>query len=112
GRDVVDPRADFLRELFDAERNPELVQLLADLRAKVARYIYGWRLEHNHESTHVKLLDAVEKGDEQLAVRLLLEGLVEVRNDILAAFTGSAQGRGHGRHSSTKHGPPRQASRP
>src|SRR5690606_30824784 len=81
---VVDARSEFYRELFDAENNPGLVEMLELLRMRLGRYIIGWRFKHDHGHAHDRLVDAVEAGDEELAVQLVRAHLAEVIEGILA----------------------------
>jgi len=80
---VVDARSEFYRELFDAENNPGLVELLEMLRTRLGRYIIGWRFKHEHGPAHDALVDAVEAGDDERAVELVRAHLAEVLDGIL-----------------------------
>lgn len=85
GSDFVDARTAFYAELYDAERNPVLWEMIEQLRLKVGRYVLGWRLvggsEHGH--SHEKLIEAVAAGEVAPAVTVLREHLERVRDAVL-----------------------------
>lgn len=93
-KSVVDPRAEFYRELFDAEHNPELNAILVELRLQLSRYLYGWRRPASHADDHHELVEAVARGDGQEAVRLIHKNLALVRDTILDRLSSGTTGRG------------------
>ena len=79
----VDARRAYYAELFDVTNNPELVRLLEELRLKLGRYIFGWRLHHPHQGAHNDVLDHVAAGDEAAAVASVEANLRYVRDGIV-----------------------------
>lgn len=84
GSSFVEARTRFYREFYDASANPELVELIDELRLKVGRYLLGWKVGHDKEHSHAGLVGAVATGDPEHAVSLLQTHLSEVRSGVLA----------------------------
>jgi DNA-binding GntR family transcriptional regulator len=79
----VDARRAYYAELYDVTNNPELVRLLEELRLKLGRYIFGWRLLNPHQHAHDDVLDRVAAGDEAAAVAAVEANLRYVRDGIV-----------------------------
>ena len=61
--DSVQLRTEFYDDLYDAERNPVLVDMINRLRSDVGRY-WMWRLKASeHEHAHRPLLESARTGD-------------------------------------------------
>ncbi|QRP48655.1 GntR family transcriptional regulator [Amycolatopsis sp. FDAARGOS 1241] len=63
GAEFLDLRVRFYRGLYDAERNPMLVQMIEQLRSTVGRYLLSFRFSHRPASKHAELIDRVADGD-------------------------------------------------
>lgn len=83
GSEFVAARTQFYSELYDAENNPLLWDLIEDLRLKVGRYVLGWRLVNGHSHSHTVLASTVAAGDVSAAVEVLEEHLRGVRDGVL-----------------------------
>lgn len=90
GSEFVAARTQFYGELYDAENNPLLWELVEDLRLKVGRYVLGWRLVNGHTHSHTVLASTVATGDVDAAVRALEEHLSGVRNGVLSMLDADA----------------------
>ena len=90
GSEFVAARTQFYGELYDAENNPLLWELVEDLRLKVGRYVLGWRLVNGHTHSHTVLASTVATGDVNAAVRALEEHLGGVRNGVLSMLDADA----------------------
>ena len=84
GSEFVAARTQFYGELYDAENNPLLWELVEDLRLKVGRYVLGWRLVNGHTHSHAVLASTVATGDVEAAVTALEEHLAGVRDGVLS----------------------------
>jgi DNA-binding GntR family transcriptional regulator len=86
GDAFVKARIAFYRELYVADDNPLLVNLIERLRSDVGRYWLRRRVV-SHEGghpVHAVLLELARKGDEEGAVRWLAAHLAEVRDQLSA----------------------------
>lgn len=85
GADFLDARAQFYAELYDAEAQPVLWELIEQLRLKVGRYMLGWRLvgDHEHGHSHQELVDAAASGDSEHATEVLRAHLDHVGEAVL-----------------------------
>ncbi|QRP43365.1 GntR family transcriptional regulator [Amycolatopsis sp. FDAARGOS 1241] len=92
GEGFLDVRVRFYRELYDAERNPRLVELIEDLRSSVGRYLLGWRVSgrRSHHGRHTTLVDHVERGDAEKAETALHEHLREVSEGVAKILSGES----------------------
>lgn len=89
GAEFLDARVSFYREVYDAENNPLLVEMIEELRGHVGRYLLGFRFEghgpsHGH---HAMLVEHIRGGDLFAAETWLRSHLEEVRAGIMALAT-------------------------
>jgi DNA-binding GntR family transcriptional regulator len=70
----------FYRELYDAEHNPLLIELIEELRSRLSRYLVGWDFLHGHRGGHTDLVDYVERQDFRGAKSALLAHLRSVQD--------------------------------
>lgn len=83
GTQFLDARVRFYRELYDAQNNPLLVQLIEELRSHLGRYLLGIRLGDFHKRhRHNELVGYVANGDVTGAESWLQEHLERVRRGI------------------------------
>ena len=82
GGQFLDVRVNFYRELYDAENNPLLVEMIEELRSHVGRYLLSFRFDGQHRSRHVELVSHVEAGDLTGAEAWLYSHLEAVRAGI------------------------------
>ena len=75
---------DFYHELYDAEAQPVLIELIDRLRDKVGRQLVGRRMHGDHHRSHRALVSPVISGDVEAAVEQLTAHLAEVKEAILA----------------------------
>lgn len=95
GGEFLDVRIQFYRELYDAENNPLLVQLIQELRNNVGRYLLGFRFDRRHKLRHVQLAEYVSRGDLKAAESWLRAHLEQVRQGmVLTLETGADGGEG------------------
>lgn len=84
--DFLDRRIRFYRALYDHERNPLLVELIEDLRARLGRYYLTMRLDgHNHD--HVALVQLLAAGQLDRAQSWLGDHLDQVRDFVREVIT-------------------------
>ncbi|TQM11604.1 GntR family transcriptional regulator [Pseudonocardia kunmingensis] len=83
GAPFVESRKRFYHALYDGDRNPQLLEMVEQLRLKVGRYMLGWRLHGAGEHTHRDLVEAVSRADADGAERILTEHLERVRDGVL-----------------------------
>jgi DNA-binding GntR family transcriptional regulator len=78
GGEFLDLRISFYRQLYDADRNPQLVELIEELRSHVGRYFLGihFSASVHHHATVVRL---IAKGDIDGAEEWLTKHLDQVR---------------------------------
>ncbi len=62
GDEFLDLRIRFYRELYDAERNPLLVEMIDDLRSHVGRYYLAIKFPDRHRH-HTDLIERIAEGD-------------------------------------------------
>ncbi|MQA04886.1 MAG: FCD domain-containing protein [Streptosporangiales bacterium] len=84
GREFLDARIRFYRELYDAEHNPRLVELIEELRSSIGRYLLSFRLLSDHKHVHSDLLDYVASGDLTKAEAWIYSHLEGVRKGMEA----------------------------
>jgi len=82
GGQFLDVRVNFYRELYDAENNPLLVEMIEELRSHVGRYLLSFRFDGQHRNRHVELVNHVESGDLTGAEAWLYSHLEAVRAGI------------------------------
>jgi DNA-binding GntR family transcriptional regulator len=83
GGTFLDARVRFYRELYDAQDNPLLVQMIEELRGHLGRYLLGIRVDHQHKShQHAELVAHVASGDFTQAAAWLTVHLEDVRKGI------------------------------
>jgi len=82
GGKFLDVRVRFYRELYDAENNPLLVEMIEELRSHVGRYLVSFRFDAHHHNRHVDLVDHVASGDLTAAETWLYGHLEAVRAGI------------------------------
>jgi DNA-binding GntR family transcriptional regulator len=70
----------FYRELYDAEHNPLLVELIEELRSRLSRYLVGWDFLQGHRGGHTDLVGYVEREDFRGAKSSLLSHLRSVQD--------------------------------
>jgi DNA-binding GntR family transcriptional regulator len=86
GSGFVDLRIEFYRELYGADDNPLLVEMIDDLRNHVGRYYLGFKASHQN---HVDLVNKLEDGDMEGAVAWLTTHFDRVRQGITDIATDS-----------------------
>jgi DNA-binding GntR family transcriptional regulator len=84
GIDLVGIREQFYRELYDADQNPMLIELIEQLRAHVGRYLFGFWIEVEHDQTHRHLVELIASGDLLEAQSWCIRHIDEVRRCLLA----------------------------
>ena len=84
--DFLDLRVQFYRQLYDAENNPLLVELIENLRNNVGRYLLGFRLLGDHRHRHLELAEHLERGDLGGADNWLRAHLEQVRQGMISAM--------------------------
>ncbi|PEG35424.1 GntR family transcriptional regulator [Mycolicibacterium agri] len=94
--EMVDARRAYYAELFDVTNNPELVRLLEELRLKLGRYIFGWRLRHPHDEAHNDVLNKIAAGDEAGVIASVEANLCQVRDGIVEMIKEEEQNRAVG----------------
>jgi DNA-binding GntR family transcriptional regulator len=82
GGQFLDVRVQFYRELYDAENNPLLVEMIEELRSHVGRYLLSFRFDGQHHNRHVDLVNHVASGDLTGAEAWLYSHLEAVRAGI------------------------------
>ncbi|MCW2876020.1 MAG: hypothetical protein JWQ95_120 [Sphaerisporangium sp.] len=82
GKEFLDVRVRFYRELYDSENNPLLVQMIEELRGHVGRYLLGFRFSGSHKRQHSDLVEHVAGGDLSSAEAWLYSHLEGVRQGI------------------------------
>jgi len=82
GGAFVDTRVAFYRALYDADNNPQLVEIIESLRSSVGRYLLGWRLSTGHLGGHKQLVDFMRRGDLAAAQNWLKAHLEQVRRGV------------------------------
>lgn len=82
GSPFLDLRVRFYRELYDAENNPRLVQMIEELRGHVGRYLLGFRVRHARR--HATLVKYVAGGDALGAESWLRRHVEGVRDEIIS----------------------------
>jgi len=87
GGQFLDVRVKFYRELYDAENNPLLVEMIEELRSHVGRYLLSFRFDGQHRSRHLELVNHVESGDLTGAEAWLYSHLESVRAGIQGLAT-------------------------
>jgi DNA-binding GntR family transcriptional regulator len=94
GDEFLDLRIRFYRELYDADRNPLLVEMIDDLRSHVGRYYLGIKFPDGHRH-HTDLIERIADGDIQGAKAWLTTHFDHIRNGIkeLAAEDANASAR-------------------
>jgi DNA-binding GntR family transcriptional regulator len=70
----------FYRELYDAEHNPLLVDLIEELRSRLSRYLVGWDFLQGHRGGHSDLAAHVVRNDFRAAKSALLAHLRSVQD--------------------------------
>jgi DNA-binding GntR family transcriptional regulator len=70
----------FFRELYDAERNPLIVEFIEELRSRVSRFVVGWEALQGQRGGHSELIGYVEAGDIGKAQEVLLRHLRSVED--------------------------------
>lgn len=95
GSSFIDLRVEFYRELYDAEHNPQLVELIEGLRSSVGRYLLAWHVSDTRlgHGRHSELVDFVAARSRVKAEKWLHEHLQEVRRGIERIL---AEGQGPG----------------
>jgi DNA-binding GntR family transcriptional regulator len=83
GAEFLDVRVHFYNEVYDAENNPLLVEMIHELRRHVGRYLLSFRLVHHQHSKHVDLIEHLAAGDLAGAEMWLYSHLDGVRAGIL-----------------------------
>jgi DNA-binding GntR family transcriptional regulator len=90
GGQFLDVRVKFYRELYDAENNPLLVEMIEELRSHVGRYLLSFRFDGQHRNRHLELVNHVESGDLTGAEAWLYSHLESVRAGIQELATDEA----------------------
>lgn len=88
GGEFLDVRVKFYRELYDADANPLLVEMIEELRGHVGRYLLSFRFDHQHHSRHIDLVNRIASGDLAAAESWLYAHLEGVRAGIQALAQG------------------------
>lgn len=84
GGEFLDVRVQFYRELYDAQNNPLLVEMIEELRSHVGRYLLSFRFGGHHHTKHTDLVAHVAAGDLTGAEAWLYSHLEGVRAGIQA----------------------------
>jgi DNA-binding GntR family transcriptional regulator len=82
GPGFVDARVEFYRELYNADSNPRLIELIESLRASVGRYLLGVRVSSGKHAGHRALVDALANGDVDKALAWLHDHLATVSKGV------------------------------
>ncbi|MCW2540539.1 MAG: hypothetical protein JWN95_2264 [Frankiales bacterium] len=82
GSEFLDVRVRFYQQLYDAESNALLVQMIDDLRSHVGRYLLSLKFERNHHHQHTDLVEKISRGDLDAAESWLVDHLEEIREAI------------------------------
>ena len=89
GGDFLQARVQFYREVYDAERNPLLVEHIESLRSQLGRYLLGFRFDEHRTQHHRALVDCVAAGDLTGAENWLRSHLDGVRAGVLSTVQDS-----------------------
>ena len=92
GGGFLDVRVQFYRELYDAENNPLLLQLIEELRGHVGRYLLGFRFDEDHKHRHAELVNRVARRDRKGADTWLKSHLEQVRSGMVLAMEDDSDG--------------------
>jgi DNA-binding GntR family transcriptional regulator len=95
GGGFVDTRVAFYRALYDAENNPQLVEIIETLRSSVGRYLLGWRLSTGHPGGHKQLVEFMRRGDLAAAQDWLKAHLEQVRRGVEEIVQDATSPSGH-----------------
>ncbi|WP_166352848.1 GntR family transcriptional regulator [Phytoactinopolyspora limicola] len=87
GGEFVADRVAFYRELYAADENPLLVNMIEELRGYVGRYLLSLRVDHQHGG-HRRLAELVAKGDIEAAEEHLRAHLEAVSKGLIGVLTG------------------------
>jgi DNA-binding GntR family transcriptional regulator len=85
----MDTADEFFRLLYDAEGNPELLELINALRLKVASYLLQWRLGVHRRHSHLAVVEAVGTGDLVRAQELLTQHIRSVGDGVVSMMAGA-----------------------
>ncbi len=85
GSDFLRTRVQFYREVYDADRNPLLVEQIEHLRSQLGRYLLGFRFDEHRSQHHGALADSIAAGDLSTAESWLQSHLDGVRRGVLRA---------------------------
>lgn len=90
GGSFVDLRVEFYRELYDAENNPRLVELIEELRSSVGRFLLGWRVSgvHAGRGRHHELIEHIASGNVGEAEKWLQNHLRQVSDGVERLLVG------------------------
>lgn len=91
GGNFLQVRVQFYREVYDAERNPLLVEHIESLRSQLGRYLLGFRFAEHRTQHHRALVDCVAAGDLIGAENWLRSHLNGVRTGVLGTVQGSEE---------------------
>jgi DNA-binding GntR family transcriptional regulator len=89
-------RTDFYRELYDHEHQPQIVALIERLREDAARYMVERNLDYARrpgERDHAQVLNFLQTGDVEGALRWLADHLERVCEQLVAHIQESEQTR-------------------
>jgi DNA-binding GntR family transcriptional regulator len=84
GGEFLETRVRFYRDLYDADHNPLLVQMIEELRGMVGRYLLSYRIlgDRQHQHVHSDLIERVAAGDLAGAESWIYAHLDQVRKGI------------------------------
>lgn len=82
GDDFIEARVQFYRQVYDAEHNPLLVEMIEDLRSQVGRYLLGLHFRPERHNGHERLVEFIEDGDLSSGELWLSTHLETVRQQI------------------------------
>lgn len=84
GGEFLEIRVRFYRDLYDADHNPLLVQMIEELRSMVGRYLLSYRIlgDRAHTHVHSDLVGYVAAGDLASAESWIYSHLDQVRKGI------------------------------
>lgn len=88
--EFIEERVQFYRELYDAEANPVLVDMIEDLRGSVGRYLLGLRVEHP-AGGHLELARLAGRGDTAAAEQHLRDHLALVCRRLIEILSEQAE---------------------
>ena len=88
--EFIEARKEFYRVLYDDGRNPQLYELIEDLRLKVGRYLLSQPARLPHRHTHLEIVDLLGSGEIDAATEALREHLRRSRDNVLN-MTASAE---------------------